>query len=59
MQRGDWDNHWPLIEFTYNNNFYSIIGKASFEALYSKRCRTYMCWYDSGESAMLGPEIVQ
>lgn len=26
--------------------------------LYGKRCRTFLCWYDSGESNVLGPEIV-
>jgi len=32
---------------------------ALFEALYGRRCRTALCWYESGESALLGPEIVQ
>ena len=30
-----------------------------FEALYGMRCRTSLCWYDSGESVLLGPEVVQ
>lgn len=49
----------PLIEFTYNNSFHSSIGMALFEALYGRRCRTPLCWYESGESALLGPEVVQ
>jgi hypothetical protein len=49
----------PLIEFTYNNSFHSSIGMAPFEALYGRRCRTLLCWYESGESALLGPEVVQ
>ena len=49
----------PLIEFTYNNSFHSSIGMAPFEALYGRRCRTPLCWYESGESALLGPEVVQ
>ncbi|XP_050888254.1 uncharacterized protein LOC127093371 [Lathyrus oleraceus] len=32
---------------------------APFEALYGRRCRTPLCWYESGESVVLGPEIVQ
>ena len=32
---------------------------APFEALYGRRCRTPLCWYESGESAVVGPEIVQ
>lgn len=30
-----------------------------FEALYGRRCRTPLCWYEFGESVVLGPEIVQ
>jgi len=54
-----WVKCLPLIEFTYNNNFRSSIGIAPFEALYGLRCRTPLCWYESGESALLGPEVVQ
>jgi len=32
---------------------------APFEALYGQRCRTSLCWYESGESALLGPEVLQ
>ncbi|MCI28046.1 hypothetical protein A2U01_0049246 [Trifolium medium] len=32
---------------------------AHFEALYGRRCRTPLCWYESGERVILGPEIVQ
>ncbi|MCI78505.1 hypothetical protein A2U01_0099775, partial [Trifolium medium] len=30
-----------------------------FEALYGRKCRTPLCWFESGESVVLGPEIVQ
>jgi len=52
-------NHLPLIEFTYNNNYHSRIEMTPFKALYGRRCRTPLCWYESGESVVLGPEIVQ
>jgi hypothetical protein len=48
-----------LIEFTYNNSFHSSIGMTPFKALYGRRCRTPLCWYESGESALLGPKVVQ
>ncbi|GAU34562.1 hypothetical protein TSUD_29080 [Trifolium subterraneum] len=54
-----WDSCLPLIEFTYNNSFHSSIGMAPFEALYGRRCRTPLCWYESGETVVLGPDIVQ
>ena len=54
-----WVECLPLIEFTYNNNFHSSIGMAPFEALYGRRCRTSLCCFESGESALLGPDVVQ
>jgi len=54
-----WVECLPLIEFTYNNNFHSSIGMAPFKALYGRRCRTSLCWFESGECALLGPDVVQ
>jgi len=54
-----WVECLPLIEFTYNNSFHSSIGMAPFEALYGRRCRMSLCWYESRESALLGPDVVQ
>jgi len=48
-----------LIEFTYNNIFHSSIEMAPFEALYGRRCRTPLCWYEASQSDLLGPNIVQ
>ena len=31
---GNWDDHIPLVEFTYNNSYQASIGMASYEALY-------------------------
>ncbi|WJX13331.1 hypothetical protein P8452_03730 [Trifolium repens] len=56
---GSWDRYLPLIEFTYNNSYHANIGMAPFEALYGRRCRTPLCWYENGESVVLGPELVQ
>jgi len=58
-QGGTWDSHLPLIEFTYNNSYHSSIGMAPFEALYGRRCRTPLYWFESGESVVLRPDIVQ
>ena len=32
---------------------------APYEALYGRKCRTPLCWVDSGENLVLGPDIVQ
>ena len=56
--RGNWDDHLPLIEFSYNNSYHSSIGMAPFEALYGRRCRSPVGWFEVGESSILGPEII-
>ena len=56
--RGSWDDHLPLIEFSNNNKYLPIIGMASFEALYDRRCRSRVGWFKVGESSILGPKII-
>ncbi|KAL8098558.1 hypothetical protein AgCh_031368 [Apium graveolens] len=36
--KGSWDDHLPLIEFSYNNSFHASIGMPPYEALYGRRC---------------------
>ena len=55
---GIWNDHLPLIEFSYNNNYHSSIGMAPFEELYGRRCRSPIGWFEVGESSILGPEII-
>ncbi|KAI3813695.1 hypothetical protein L1987_18425 [Smallanthus sonchifolius] len=33
---GSWDNHLPLVEFSYNNSYHTSIHAAPFEALYGR-----------------------
>ena len=54
-----WDDHLPLIEFTYNNSYHSNIDMTPYEALYGRRCRNPVCWDEVGGGRLLGPEIVQ
>lgn len=56
---GNWGIYFPFIESNYSNNVHSSIVMAPFEALYDRRCRTPLRWYESGESVMLVLEIVQ
>ena len=41
---GNWDDHLPLVEFSYNNNYHSSIEMAPYEALYGRKCRSPLCW---------------
>jgi len=54
-----WDEVLPLIKFTYNNSFHTSIGMAPYEALYGRRCRTPLYWYQDGEAALVGPKLLE
>ena len=56
--KGNWDDHLPLIEFAYNNSFHTSIGMAPFKALYGRRCRSPIGWFELGEMAFVGPNLV-
>ncbi|KAL0294871.1 UNVERIFIED_CONTAM: Retrovirus-related Pol polyprotein from transposon [Sesamum calycinum] len=57
--KGNLNDHLPLMEFAYNNNFHSSIGIAPHEALYGSRCRSLVCWDIEGLRQLEGPELVQ
>nr|XP_009774959.1 PREDICTED: uncharacterized protein LOC104224929 [Nicotiana sylvestris]XP_016436220.1 PREDICTED: uncharacterized protein LOC107762374 [Nicotiana tabacum] len=56
--KGNWDDHLPLIEFAYNNSYHSSIKMAPYEALYERRCRSPIGWFEVGETELLGPDLV-
>nr|GFA42488.1 putative reverse transcriptase domain-containing protein [Tanacetum cinerariifolium] len=41
------------------NSYHASIKAAPFEALYSRKCRSPVCWNEVGEFHLTGPEIVQ
>nr|GEX93527.1 putative reverse transcriptase domain, ribonuclease H-like domain, aspartic peptidase domain protein [Tanacetum cinerariifolium] len=54
-----WDNHLPLVKFSYNNSYHATIKAAPFEALYGRKFRSPVCWTEVGEAQILGPELIQ
>ena len=54
--KGSWDDHLSLIEFAYNNSYHSSIQMAPYEALYGRRCRSSVGWFEVGEAALIGPD---
>ncbi|GKB14139.1 putative reverse transcriptase domain-containing protein [Tanacetum coccineum] len=57
--RGSWDVYLLLVEFSYNNSYYSSVRCAPFEALYGRKCRSPIMWAEVEEGQLIGPEIVQ
>ncbi|GJV04099.1 putative reverse transcriptase domain-containing protein [Tanacetum coccineum] len=54
-----WVNHFPLVEFSYNNSYHASIKATPFEALYGRKCHSPVCWAEVREVQLTGPEIVQ
>ena len=48
-----------LVEFTYNNSHQATIGMAPYEALYGRRCRTPLCWEETGDRKLYGADLIQ
>ncbi|XP_070025970.1 uncharacterized protein [Nicotiana sylvestris] len=55
---GSWDDHFPLIEFVYNNSYHASIQMAPFEVLYGRICKSPIGWFEIGEAELIGPYLV-
>ncbi|KAJ9557796.1 LOW QUALITY PROTEIN: hypothetical protein OSB04_012410 [Centaurea solstitialis] len=56
---GSWDDHLPLVEFSYNNSYHASIQCAPYEALYGRKCRSPLNWLEVGENKLFRPDVVQ
>nr|GFA42913.1 putative reverse transcriptase domain-containing protein [Tanacetum cinerariifolium] len=52
------DKHLPLVEFSYNNSYYTSIKAAPFEALYGRKCRSPICWAEVQDRQLTGLDII-
>ena len=41
--KGGWEEHFFLVEFTYNNSYQASIQMTPYEALYGRPCRSPIC----------------
>ncbi|KAH0715068.1 hypothetical protein KY284_007973 [Solanum tuberosum] len=56
--KGNWNDHLPLVEFAYNNSYHASIQMAPYEALYGRRCRSSIGWFEVGEAGLIAPNLV-
>ena len=54
-----WDRDLPLAEIAYDNSYHSSIQMAPFEALYGRRCRSLIGWFDSVEMDSLDTDLLR
>ena len=43
-----WNQYFPLIKFSYNKIYQATISMTPYEALYGRRCRLPIHWYETG-----------
>nr|GEU45555.1 putative reverse transcriptase domain-containing protein [Tanacetum cinerariifolium] len=51
-----WEKYLPLVEYSYNDSYHASTKAAPFEALYSRKCRSPVCWAKVGDTQLTGPE---
>ncbi|XP_070022115.1 uncharacterized protein [Nicotiana sylvestris] len=54
-----WRAFLPLAEFAYNNSYQSSIEIAPFEAIYGRRCRSPIRWFDPGRAKLYDTDLVK
>ena len=57
--KGSWEEHLPLVEFSYNNSYQASIHMAPYEALYGRPSMSLLCWTEVGESSITGPDLIR
>ena len=57
--KGSWEEHFPLVEFAYNNSYQENIQMAPYEALYERPFRSTIRWTKVGESSITGPNLIR
>ena len=57
--KGSWEEHLPLVEFTYNNSYQASIQMTPYEAIYGSPCRSSVCWMEVGERISTSSDLVR
>ena len=57
--KGNWEKHFSLVEFAYNNSYQVSIQMAPYEALYGRPCRSPLSWTEVGESSITSPDLIR
>ncbi|KAG8502860.1 hypothetical protein CXB51_000695 [Gossypium anomalum] len=60
LEFGDsWERYLPLAKFAYNNSYQSNIKMTPFAALYGRKCKTPLCWFELSELKIVGVDLIR
>jgi transposase InsO family protein len=54
-----WEDSLASIEFSYNNGYDASLKKASFEALYGRKCHTLLMWTEVKDRDIECPDFIK
>ena len=57
--KGSWEEHFPLVEFAYNNSYQASIQIAPYETLYRRPYQSRVYWTKVGEGSLMGLDLVR
>ena len=57
--KGSWEEHFPLVEFSYNISYQANIQMEQYKTLYGRPCRSPICWIEVGESSIIGSDLIR
>ena len=55
---GNNDKHLPLVEFANNNSLHSFVSIAPSKAMYVRRCRSPIRWFEVGVPLLIGIDLI-
>jgi hypothetical protein len=58
-QQKGWEELFPLVEFSYTNNYQRTIKMAHFKFIYRRLCQTPLIWDRIEDRVLVGPEVIQ
>ncbi|GKE72591.1 putative reverse transcriptase domain-containing protein, partial [Tanacetum coccineum] len=53
------DRYFPLVKFSYNNNYHASVKAAPYEALYGRKCRSPIFWSEVRDRQLTGLELIR
>ena len=57
--KGSWEEHFPFLEFAYNNSYRASIQIEPYEALYWRSCQSPICWTKVGERSITSSDLIR
>jgi hypothetical protein len=58
-QQKSWEDFFPLVEFSYNNNYQSTIKMTPFDFIYGQPFQTSLSWDRLEDRVLVGQEGIQ